>query len=156
MQQDQFIPHLICSDGLGALEFYKTVFGADEGDRMMAPDGKRLMHGEVVLDGHKMFVSDEFSASEGGSCKTPQTLGGTCVRITLAVDDADAVVERAVAGGARVLMPVQDMFWGGRYGKFVDPYGHEWGVNQKLKEQTPEETEAAAAAFFEKKQAESE
>jgi PhnB protein len=147
---DQFIPHVIVSDGLGALKFYSEVFGAAEGDVMMAPDGKRLMHGEIVLDGHKLFLSDEFSEAEGGTCKLPQTLGGTCVRITLEVDDADAVVERAVSRGATVLMPVADMFWGARYGKIRDPYGHEWGVNQQLREQSTAETDSAAADFFAK------
>ena len=118
---------------------------------MMAPDGKRLMHGEVVLDGHKLFVSDEFSEKEGGTCKMPQTLGGTCVRITLLVDDADGVVEHAVARGARVIMPMSDMFWGARYGKIVDPFGHERGINQQVREQSPEETDAKAAAFFAKR-----
>jgi PhnB protein len=151
-QEDQFIPHLCVSDGLAALEFYKSVFGAEEGDRMMEPNGTRLMHGEIVIDGHKCFLSDQFDQTEGGTVKTPQTLGGTCVRVTLMVDDADATVERAVAAGARVLMPVQDMFWGGRYGKIVDPFGHEWGINQQLKEQTPEETQAAAEEFFAKKE----
>ena len=146
---DQFIPHLCVSDGLAALEFYKTVFGASEGHRMMAPDGKRLMHGEIVLDGHTCFVSDEFGAAEGGTVRTPQTLGGgTCVRLTIEVDDADALIERAVARGARVLMPAQDMFWGARYGKIVDPFGHEWGINQQLQEQTDEETHAAGEEFL--------
>ena len=148
---DQFIPHLIVKDGLAALKFYKEVFGAEEGDNMMAQDGKRLMHGEIILDGHALFISDEFAESEGGTCKMPQTLGGTCVRITLMTDDADAVVERAVARGARVLMPVQDMFWGARYGKIVDPFGHEWGINQQLRELSREETDAAAADFFAKR-----
>jgi PhnB protein len=147
---DQFIPHLCVSDGLAALEFYKTVFGAEEGDCMMAPDGKRLMHGEIILDGHAIFVSDEFSAGEGGSVRTPPTLGGTSVRITIMVDDADRIAERAVARGAQILMPVQDMFWGARYGKIVDPYGHEWGINQRVKEQSAEETQAAADKFFAK------
>jgi PhnB protein len=151
-RDDQFIPHLIVSDGLAALDFYKKAFGAKEGDQMMAPDGKRLLHGELVLDGHKFFLSDEFGASEGGTCKSPQTLGGTDVRITLLVDDADTIVERAVALGARVNMPVQDMFWGGRYGKIVDPFGHEWGINQQLREQSAEETQAAADEFFAKRQ----
>jgi PhnB protein len=149
--EDQFIPHVFVSNGRAAMEFYKHVFGATEGDSMMAADDKRLMHGEIVLDGHKLFVSDEFAASEGGSGKTPETLGGTSVRITLSVADADAVVERAVSRGARVLMPVQDMFWGARYGKIVDPFGHEWGINQQMREQTPEETEAGAAEFFAKR-----
>jgi PhnB protein len=149
-REDQFIPHLIVSDGRAALDFYEQVFGAEEGDIMMAPDGKRLMHGEIVLDGHKLFVSDEFSEKEGGTCKMPQTLGGTCVRITLQTDDADGVVERALARGARVLMPVADMFWGARYGKIVDPFGHEWGINQQVQEQSAEETDAKAAEFFAK------
>ena len=149
-REDQFIPHLIVPNGLAAIEFYKSVLSAEEGHRMMAPDGKRLMHGEIVLDGHKFFVSDAFEASEGGTLKSPQALGGTCVRITLEVADADALVERAVAAGASVLMPVQDMFWGGRYGKILDPFGHEWGINQQLKEQTDEETRAAADEFLAK------
>src|SRR2546422_10210369 len=147
-REDQFIPHLIVNDGMAALKFYREVFGAEEGHNMMAQDGKRLMHGEIVLDGHKLFVSDEFSESEGGSGKTPKTLGGTTVRITLSVDDADAVVERAVARGARVQMPVQDMFWGARYGRIVDPFGHEWGINQQMRQQSTEETESAAKEFF--------
>jgi PhnB protein len=151
-RQDQFIPHLIVPDGLAAIEFYKSVFGAEEGHRMMAPDGKRLMHGEIVLDGHKFFLSDAFEAGEGGTLKSPQALGGTCVRITLEVADADALVERAVAEGARVLMPLEDLFWGARYGKILDPFGHEWGINQQLKEQTDEETHAAAEEFLAKQE----
>ena len=149
-REDQFIPHLIVNNGPAALKFYKEVFGGEEGDNMMTQDGQRLMHGEIVLDGHKLFLSDEFTAAEGGTCKKPETLGGTCVRITLMVDDADALVKRAVAHGARVLMPVADMFWGARYGKIVDPFGHEWGINQQQVELSKEETDAAAAAFLNK------
>jgi len=149
-QEDQFIPHLIVNDGMAALKFYKEVFGAEEGHNMMAPDGKRLMHGELILDGHKFFVSDEFRPEEGGACKTPQTLNGTSVRITFQTDEPDAVVERAAARGAKVIMPVQDMFWGARYGQIVDPFGHNWGINQQLTEQTDEETDAAAKEFFAK------
>ena len=151
-RQDQFIPQLIVSDGLAALAFYKTAFGAEQGHTMMAPDGKKLLHADLLLDGHKFFVSDEFPESEGGSCKSPHTLGGTGVRITLQVDDADTIVERAAAAGARVTMPVQDMFWSARYGKIVDPFGHEWGINQQLKEQTDEDTKAQAEKFFAKRQ----
>jgi PhnB protein len=147
----QFIPELIVRNGPAALDFYKGVFGAEEAHRMMTPDNKKLVHGELILDGHKLFVCDEFPASEGGTCKSPQTLGGTGVRVTLLVDDADRTVERAVAAGARVSMPVQDMFWGGRYGKIVDPFGHEWGINQQLKEQTYQETQAAADEYLAKR-----
>jgi len=147
---DQFIPHLIVNDGMAALKFYREVLGGAEGHNMMAPDGKRLMHGEIIFDGHKLVLSDEFTAAEGGLCKTPQTLGGTSVRITLQTDDADAVVERAVARGAKVVMPVQDMFWGARYGQIEDPFGHIWGINQQLKEMTEQEENAAAKEFFAK------
>jgi len=150
-REDQFIPHLIVSDGLAAIDFYKKLFGAEEGPRMMAADGKRVMHGEIVLDGHTFFLSDQFEAGEGGTLKSPLTLGGTCVRITIEVEDADGLVDRAVAAGARLLMPVQNLFWGARYGKILDPFGHEWGINQQLKEQTDEETQAAAEEFFKKK-----
>src|SRR3989442_15292511 len=71
-REDQFIPHLCVSDGLAALDFYKSVFGAEEGHRMMAPDEKRLMHGEIIIDGHKCFLSDQFGQDEGGTVKTPQ------------------------------------------------------------------------------------
>jgi len=149
-REDQFIPHLIVSDGLAAIEFYKKLFGAEEGHRMMASDGQRLIHGEIVLDGHTFFLSDQFEADEGGTLKSPQALGGTCVRITIEVEDADSLVDRAVAAGARVVMPVQDLFWGARYGKILDPFGHEWGINQQLKEQTDDETRTAAEEFFAK------
>jgi len=148
MKQNQFIPHLIVSDGLAALAFYKEVFRAEEGHNMMSPDGAKLMHGEIVLDGHKLFVSDWFAPSDGGTLSSPEKLGGTCVRITLEVDDADAIVERALARGSSVIMPVQDMFWGARYGKLRDPFGHEWGINQQVKSPSTEETEANADEFF--------
>ena len=88
-------------------------------------------------DKHLDSDDDETETSDGAhktpqpTCKSPEMLGGTGVRIILLVNNADAVVERAVAAGARVAMPVQDMFWGGRYGKIVDPFGHEWGINQQ-------------------------
>jgi PhnB protein len=149
-REDQFIPELIVRNGAAALDFYKSVFGAEEKDRMTQPATGKLIHGELSLDGHKFFVCDEFPASEGGTCKSPETLGGTGVRITLQVDDADSIVGRAVAAGARVTMPVQNMFWGARYGKIVDPFGHEWGINQQVKEQSHETTQAAANEFFAK------
>src|SRR5882672_975020 len=150
-REDQFIPELIVHGGPAALEFYKAAFGAEEVHRMMTPDGAKLVHGELTLDGHKFFVCDEFDASEGGTCKSPHTLGGTGVRVTVMVDDADRTVERAVAAGARVSMAVQDMFWGGRYGKVVDPFGHEWGINQKIAEPSHLQTQIAADKYFAKR-----
>jgi len=146
--EDQFVPHLIVNDGIAALKFYQEVLGAQQGHTMMAQDGKRVAHGEIILDGRKLFVSDEFTAAEGGSCSTPTTLGGSCVRITLMTDDADRIVERALERGAKLIMPVQDMFWGARYGQIVDPFGHQWGINQQIRQQSEAETVAEAEKFF--------
>jgi uncharacterized glyoxalase superfamily protein PhnB len=68
-RQDQFIPHLVVSDGLAALEFYKTAFAAEEGDRMMAADGKRLMHGEIILDGHKLSSATSLPQARAGPAR---------------------------------------------------------------------------------------
>jgi PhnB protein len=97
-----------------------------------------------------LFLSDEFAEKKDVTTRSPRTLGGTTARITLQTDDPDAVVERAVERGASVLMPMQDMFWGARYGKFVDPFGHEWGINQQLTERTDDQANAAAKEFFAK------
>ncbi len=149
---DQFIPHLVVNNGLAALKFYREVFGAEEGHTMMAEDGRRVMHGELMLDDHLLFISDEFTAEEGGKCKTPQALGGSTVRITLQTDDADGIVKRAVVRGAEVIMPVAEMFWRSRYGQLRDPFGHIWGINQQVTEQTEEETNRAASEFLAKQQ----
>jgi PhnB protein len=148
MRRDQIIPQLIVTGGIQAMDFYKRAFGAEEVARTMTPDGGKLVHGELTLHGHLFYVSDEFDIGQGGTCKSPQTLGGTGVRITLYVDSADKTVQRAVEAGAQVVMPVQDMFWGGRYGKLLDPFGHEWGINQEQKQQTEAETQQAADKFF--------
>ena len=147
---DRIIPEIFVNDGPGALDFYKEAFGANELSRMMTPDGRKLLHAELEILGHRLFVCDEFSASEGGTCRCPRTLGGTGVRIMLQVDNADKTVERANAAGATVLMPVQDMFWGARYGKLLDPYGHEWGINQQVEELTEAEEAEKASQYFSK------
>src|SRR3954452_6270384 len=105
----RIIPEIFVHDGLGALEFYRRAFGAEERSRMLAPDGQRLLHAELLMLGQRLFVCDEFRAEEGGTCRSPRSLGGTPVRLMLEVDDADRTVERAAAAGARVLLPVQDM-----------------------------------------------
>ena len=115
---------------------------------MMTSDGKKLINAQLKLCGQRLFVCDEFSAAEGGTCRCPQTLGGTGVRIMLEVDDADQTVARATTAGAKVLMAVQDMFWGARYGKLVDPYGHEWGINQQVSQPTEAEEAEKARDYF--------
>ena len=119
---------------------------------MMEPGGQRLMHGEIILDGHALFLSDEFAEKDDVITRSPRSLGATTTRITVNTEEPDAIFERAVARGARVIMPLEKMFWGAQYGKFVDPFGHEWGINQQLAEQTESETKAAAKEFFEKRE----
>ena len=148
MRTDQFIPQLIVIGGAQAMDFYRRDFDAQELMRTLTPDGEKLVHGELAIDGHKFYVSDETDASHGGTCKSPKSLGGTSVRITLYVDDADRIFQQAILAGATALMPVQDMFWGGRYGKLVDPFGHEWGIHQEQKQQTEIETQKAADQYF--------
>lgn len=147
-RSDNIVPELCVHDGRGALEFYKQAFGAVEQEHMMSPDGAKLLHGALTIAGHRLVVFDEFTAAEGGTCKCPQTLGGTGVRLILEVEDADAVVRKAVAAGATVMMPVTKMFWGARYGKLKDPYGHEWGINEQVEELSAEEEARAAERHF--------
>jgi PhnB protein len=149
-KMDRIVPEICVHDGPAALEFYKKAFGAEETSRMMTPDGKKLLHGDLSIGGHRIFVIDEFSAEEGGTCRCPRTLGGTGVRINIEVEDADGTVERAVAAGAKITMPVQKLFWGARYGKIIDPFGHEWGINQQLEELSETEVKSRAEKFFSK------
>jgi PhnB protein len=83
-----------------------------ERSRLMSMDGRKLVNGHIEIRGHRLFVCDEFSADEGGTCRCPHTLGGTGVRIMLEVDNADQAVEQAVAAGANVMIPLADMFLG--------------------------------------------
>jgi PhnB protein len=145
------VPELCVHDGLAALEFYKRAFGGREHKRMMSADGAKLLHAELTIGRYRLAVFDEFSAHDGGTLRCPRTLGGTGVRLILQVDDADAVVQQAVAAGASVMIPVAEMFWGARYGKLKDPYGHEWGINEQLEELSAADEATRAAQFFSKR-----
>jgi len=147
---DTIVPEIFVHDGPGALEFYKRAFDAIERSRMMGPDGRKLLNAELEIRGHRLFVCEEFTAAEGGTCKCPRTLGGTGVRIILEVDDADRAVEQAVAAGATIMFPLTDMFWGARYAKLMDPYGHEWGINHQVKQVTEAEEAEGAKRYFSK------
>ena len=128
-------PHLNVRDAAQALDFYKRAFGAKETVRMPGPGGK-ILHAEIKIGDSHLFLADEMP--EWGS-RSPLTIGGTATAICLYVDDADAVFNRAVSAGAKVLMPLADQFWGDRYGKLADPYGHEWAIATHLEDLTPEE-----------------
>ena len=130
------IPHLAVKDGPAAIAFYVKAFGASEMHRMMAPDGKRVMHAELRIDGHPFFLAEVFPEYGG---KGPKDLGGTPVTMHRYTKDVDAAVKQAVAAGATILMPPADMFWGDRYAQVADPFGHHWSLATHQKDLTPDE-----------------
>ncbi|WP_072393751.1 VOC family protein [Hyphomicrobium sp. CS1GBMeth3] len=132
-------PHLVCAGAAKAIEFYKKAFGAEEMMRLEGPDGK-LWHGCVRIGDSLVMLVDE--APDWGSLG-PKALKGTPVTIHLNVPDVDSFVERAVTAGATVVMPVDDAFWGDRYGQVEDPFGHRWSVATHVKDMTLEEIKAA-------------
>jgi len=134
-------PHLVCAGAAEAIAFYQKAFNATELGRMPEPKG-RLMHAAIKIGDSTVMLVDEFP--EWGSVG-PKTLKGSPVTIHLYVQDVDAVTQQAVAAGAKVIMPVQDMFWGDRYGVLEDPFGHRWSVATHIRDVTPEEMQKAAS-----------
>jgi PhnB protein len=132
-------PHLICAGAADAIEFYKKAFGAVEEGRLPGPNG-RLMHAMIRINGSAVMLVDEMP--EWGALG-PKSLKGSPVTIHLYVDDADAFAERAVKAGAKITMPVADQFWGDRYGKLEDPFGHHWSVATHVRDVTPDEMKQA-------------
>src|SRR4029079_4772270 len=137
-------PYLCCRNGVAALDFYKKAFGAVEAMRMAMPDGK-LGHGEFSINGVPLMLADEFP--EHGHV-SPQTLNGSPVTIAIVVPDVDAFVARAVAAGAKLSRPVENMFYGHRSGQLTDPFGHRWDISTVVEELTHEEINKRAAAMF--------
>lgn len=135
-------PHLVCAKATEAIEFYKAAFGAVEHGRLTTPQGA-LLHAMLQIgDSHLMLV-DEFP--DWGSVG-PKALKGSPVTLHLYVEDVDAAVKRAVDAGAKITMPVEDMFWGDRYGKVEDPFGHQWSLATHIRDVPPEEMEKVAAS----------
>jgi PhnB protein len=132
-------PHLVCAGAADAIAFYKKAFNAVEMVRMPGPDGK-LMHAAVRIGDSSVMLVDE--NPEYGMLG-PKALKGTPVTIHLFVADVDAFVARAVAAGAKVTMPVADMFWGDRYGRLEDPFGHHWSIATHIRDMSPEEMQKA-------------
>jgi PhnB protein len=117
-------PYLVCRGAAGAIDFYKRAFGAKEKVRMPGPGGT-VAHAEIQIGDSRVMLGEE--TPEMGA-KSPEMLGGSPVGVFLYVKNVDAFTNKAIGAGATVLMPVQDMFWGDRYGKLKDPFGHEWSV----------------------------
>jgi PhnB protein len=127
-------PYITCRDAAAAIDFYKNVLGATELVRMPGPDG-RVMHAELQIGDSRLMLNDEFP----GMAAAPSPTAVPSSSVFLYTEDVDALVERAVQAGARVDMPLSNMFWGDRFGKFTDPFGHQWGVATHVEEVAPEE-----------------
>lgn len=139
-------PNIVTTNANAAIEFYKKAFGATEkGGRALGPDGK-VMHAELKIGDSVIFVNDTMGpASAPGS--EPKVHP---IQLHLYVEDADTVFNRAVQAGARVEMPLQNMFWGDRYGKVIDPSGHCWAIATHVEDVAPQDMERRMKEFFTK------
>ena len=141
------VPSVIVNDGAAALEFYKKAFGAEVGLVMTEPNGPKLAYAEVVIGNSYFTVSDEVPAHNALS---PATRGGPTGGFMIYVDDCDKLFAQAAAAGAKVYMPVMDMFWGDRMGALEDPFGHRWAISTHKEDLTREEIEKRRAEMMKK------
>ena len=133
-------PHLVISDCAAALAFYEKAFGAEILARSPGPGGK-IMHAAMRIGDSIVMMNDEFPEMQKDSA-SPTTLGGTPVTLNLYCTDVDAWFARAVEAGAVANMPPADMFWGDRYARITDPFGHSWALATRIEDLTQEEQEA--------------
>lgn len=130
-------PSLVVDGAAKAIEFYRNAYGAVELSRAPGPGGK-IMHAEIKIGNSVIMLSDTFPEF-GGSCSPASLKEGSPVTLHIYVDDADALFKKATAAGAKVKMPLMDAFWGDRYGRLTDPFGHEWSIATHQYDYTPEE-----------------
>jgi PhnB protein len=136
-------PHLVCAGAAAAIEYYKKALGAVELSRLQGPDGK-LAHAALKIGDSTLFLVDEIPQY---GVLSPKSRGGSPVTIHLSVENADETLERAVAAGAEITMPIWDTPWGDRYGQFKDPFGHSWSVATHIRDVTPEQLQEAMQAM---------
>jgi PhnB protein len=129
------IPMLTVDDAIKAIDFYVRAFGAEEVMCMRGPENK-VMHAELKLQNGNIFLNDEFPDM---GCRSPKSSGTPGSKMHIYVDNVDQFVEKAVAAGATLTMPVTDMFWGDRNGTVTDPFGHIWSIATRVKDLTAEE-----------------
>lgn len=141
----KLIPHLCCRNASEAVDFYEKALGAEKLGIFKLPDG-RVMHAALKLGEAMFYLTDEWPKQ---GALSPLSLGNTAVTLHLQVADCDAIFDRAVANGCKVQMPLQDMFWGDRYGLVADPYGHKWSIATTIRKVSTEELQAAASAMGE-------
>jgi uncharacterized glyoxalase superfamily protein PhnB len=137
-------PSLTVRGAERAIEFYRQAFGAVEKSVMKGPDGK-VMHAELRIGDSLFALADEIP--QFGSL-SPQSIGGTGTGLHIYVEDVDSAFDRAIKAGATVEMPVSQMFWGDRFGKLVDPFGHKWSIATHTRDMSAEEREAAQSEFM--------
>lgn len=135
------MPHIVCRNAAEAIDFYKRAFDAEEVMRLPGPDGA-IMHAAILINGSGVLLVDE---NPQWGARSPLDLGGSPVTIHLTVEDAHAAFDKAVAGGAEVVMPVAEQFWGDIYGVVRDPYGHTWSFATPLPGAPRTEAELAEA-----------
>ena len=135
-------PHLVVDDAAAAIDFYVKAFDAVELGRVPGPDGK-LIHAALSVNGATILLNDDFPEMSGGKSMTPKSLGGTPVTIHLTVTDVDTKFQRALDAGATVVAPLDDQFWGDRYGVVSDPFGHHWSLGQPVREVSIDEISEA-------------
>jgi len=136
---ENLIPHLVCTPASEAISFYKKAFGAEEIQRIPAPDGRRIMHAAIRIGKSFVFLVDDFPEFCGGKASSPTALKGTPVTIHHYVENCDAAIKRAQDAGATVSMPAADMFWGDRYGVLSDKWGNRWAVATHKEDVSSEE-----------------
>lgn len=136
-------PYITVKGAAQAIDFYKRAFGAQEIERMTDPEGKRVMHAEIKIGDSVVMIGDE-SPQQG--CVSPQTLGGNASSLLLYVSDVDAAFRRAVDAGAKSDMAPTDMFWGDRFGRLTDPFGHQWAMATHKEDLSKEEIRKRGAA----------
>jgi PhnB protein len=129
-------PYLTCKSSAAAIDFYKSVFGAKEIMRMVGPDGK-IGHAELKIGDSHIFLADEFPGMNVAPTPGVKNACGLFVYL----ENVDDTFKRAVAAGATVDMPLANQFWGDRYGKLTDPFGHNWGLSQHVEDVAPDEME---------------
>lgn len=133
MKIHELYPYLRVKNAAGAIDFYRIAFGATEKFRLTEPSG-RIGHAELDFGRTTLMLSEEYPEL---GCNGPETIGGTSVTIHLHVDDADAMIARAVEAGARLVRPAADHFYGERSGTVRDPFGHEWMIGHEIEKVTP-------------------
>jgi PhnB protein len=137
-------PHLVVRDATRAAEWYAAALGAVERSRVPVPGGK-LMQVELWFGDSPVMIADEFPEL---GVVSPLTLGGTSTVLHLVTDDVDTLWHQALGAGATVVAPLNEAFWGERYGQIRDPFGHKWGLAQHLRDVPHDEIVRAAAAAF--------